>query len=104
MTTRTILILWLAWQTISPVAIQHWDAGRHAESEKHFDVAVAEYRKVTELEPTFAAGFVSLGQTFMEQHNYAAAIAPLKHALELDSTLGPAHQLVGYALLAQGYA
>jgi tetratricopeptide (TPR) repeat protein len=104
MTIRTILMLWLAWQTISPEAVQHFDAGRRAEGEKHFDVAVSQFRKVTELEPKFAGGFISLGQTFMEQGNYAAAVAPLKHALELDSTLAPAHQLLGYALLAQGYA
>jgi tetratricopeptide (TPR) repeat protein len=104
MTIRTILMLWLAWQTMSPEAAQHWEAGRRAESEKHFDIAAREYRKVTQLEPTFAAGFVSLGQTLMEQRDYVAAVAPLKHALELDSTLAPAHQLLGYALLAQGYA
>jgi tetratricopeptide (TPR) repeat protein len=104
MTIRTILMLWLAWQTMSPEAAQHWEAGRRAESEKHFDIAAGEYRKVTQLEPNFAAGFVSLGQTLMEQRDYAAAVAPLKHALELDSTLAPAHQLLGYALLAQGYA
>src|SRR5258707_9995647 len=33
MTIRTILMLWLAWQTMSPEAVQHWDAGRRAESE-----------------------------------------------------------------------
>jgi tetratricopeptide (TPR) repeat protein len=104
MTIRTILMLWLAWQTMSPEAAQHWEAGRRADSEKHFDIAASEYRKVTQLEPNFAAGFVSLGQTLMEQRDYAAAVAPLKHALELDSTLAPAHQLLGYALLAQGYA
>jgi len=103
MTIRTILMFWLAWQTMSPEAAQRWEAGRRAESEKHFDVAASEYRKVTQLEPKFAAGFVSLGQTLMEQRDYAAAVAPLKHALELDSTLAPAHQLLGYALLAQGY-
>ncbi|MFZ2083914.1 MAG: tetratricopeptide repeat protein, partial [Candidatus Sulfotelmatobacter sp.] len=32
------------------------------------------------------------------------AIPPLKHALELKPDLLPAHQLLGYALLAQGYA
>jgi tetratricopeptide (TPR) repeat protein len=104
MTIPTILMFWLAWQTMSPEAAQRWEAGRRAESEKHFDVAASEYRKVTQLEPNFAAGFVSLGQTLMEQRDYAAAVAPLKHALELDSTLAPAHQLLGYALLAQGYA
>jgi len=91
-------------QTISPEAIEHWNSARQAESQKNFDTAVAEYKKVTELEPSFATGFVSLGQTFMEQHNFAAAVVPLKHALELDSDLVPAHQLLGYALLAQGYA
>ena len=100
---RTFLTLALALQTLSPEASQHWDAARRAENEKHFDVASAEYRKVTELELSFAAGFVSLGQSLMEQRDYGAAIAPLKRALELDSTLAPAHQLLGYALLAQGY-
>ena len=97
---RSVLLLWLALQTVSPEAKQHWDAASRAESEKHFDVAVSEYRKVTELEPMFTAGFVSLGRAFMEDHDFAAAISPLKHALELDSSLEPAHGLLGYALLA----
>ncbi len=101
---RTILILWLAWQAASPEALQHMDAGRKAESERRFDVAVAEFRRVTELDPTAPAGFVSLGQAFMEQRDYGAAIPPLKRALEMDSNLAPAHRLLGYALLVQGYA
>jgi tetratricopeptide (TPR) repeat protein len=101
---RTIFILWLAWQTASPEAIQHMEAGRQAESERHFDVAVGEFRKVTELDPHSPAGFISLGQAFMELSDYSAAIAPLKRALELDPNLAPAHQLLGYALLVEGYA
>jgi tetratricopeptide (TPR) repeat protein len=101
---RTALLLWLALQNISPEAGQHLNAGRRAESQQHFDVAVTEYRKLTEMEPHFAEGFVNLGQAFMQEHDYAAAIIPLKHALELDTSLAPAHQLLGYALLAQGYA
>ena len=93
-----------AAQNISAEATEHWNAARSAETQKQFETAVSEYRKVTELEPSFATGFVSLGQAFMEQHNFAAALAPLKHALELDANLAPAHQLLGYALLAQGYA
>jgi tetratricopeptide (TPR) repeat protein len=100
---RAALLLALSMQTISPEASQHWDAARRAESEKRFDVAASEYRRVTELEPAFAAGFVSLGQALMEGRDYAAAIDPFKRALEIDSTLAPAHQLLGYALLAQGY-
>src|SRR5579864_1840029 len=101
---RTVLTLFLAWQTRTPEATQHWNAGQHAEEQRQYELAVREYRKVTELEPTLAAGFVSLGQAFLEQRDYRSALAPLKHALELDSTLIPAHQLLGYALLAQGYA
>ena len=63
--TQVILIICavsvsVAAQAISPEATEHWNAARQAESAKHFDVAVAEYRKVTALEPTFAFGFVSL--------------------------------------------
>jgi tetratricopeptide (TPR) repeat protein len=100
---RSVLTLWLAWQTISPQATQHWNAARRAEEQKHLDLAVSEYRALTALEPAFAAGFVSLGQAFMEQRDYGSALAPLRRALELDSNLVPAHQLLGYALLAQGY-
>jgi len=109
-TIRTFVLLGLtcpftmAAQTISPAATEHLKAARGAEAQKQFDVAVREYRKVTEIEPAFAGGFVSLGQASMEQHDFAGAVAPLKHALELDSNLVPAHQLLGYALLAQGYA
>lgn len=106
-----IVLIWLlgsplliCGQSISPAATEDWNAARRAESEKHFEVAVSEYRKVTELEPNFAAGFVSLGQAYMEQHDFAAALDPLKRALGLDPNLAPAHQLLGYALLAQGYA
>ncbi len=90
--------------TISPAATEHWNAAHQAETQRQFGVAIDEYRKVTELEPTFAAGFASLGQAFMEQRDFAGAVAPLKRALELDSSLVPAHHLLGYALLAQGYA
>jgi tetratricopeptide (TPR) repeat protein len=101
---RTVITLWFALQTISPQATQHWNAARRAEEQKQFDVAVNEYRAVTQLEPAFAAGFVSLGQALLEQRDYGSALVPLKHALEMDANLIPAHQLLGYALLAQGYA
>jgi tetratricopeptide (TPR) repeat protein len=79
-------------------------AGIAADKQRQFDVAVTEYRKVTELEPTYADGFISLGQAYMEKHEFGSAIAPLKHALEVSPESAPAHQLLGYALLVQGYA
>lgn len=100
---RILLMSWLAWQTVSPEAMQHLQAGADAEKQRHFDVAIAEFKKATELAPTLAEGFVNLGQAYMEHQDYGAAIAPLKHALELSPGLAAAHQLLGYALLAQGY-
>jgi tetratricopeptide (TPR) repeat protein len=79
-------------------------AGIEAEKQRQPEAAIAEFRKVTELEPTLAEGFVHLGQAYLENHDYGSAVAPLKHALDIDANLGPAHQLLGYALLAQGYA
>ena len=101
---RALLVLWFTWQTVSPEALQHMQAATEAEKQKQFDRAVAEFQKVTELEPKLPDGFVRLGQAYMEKHDYGAAIAPLKHALELAPDLAAAHQLLGYSLLAQGYA
>jgi tetratricopeptide (TPR) repeat protein len=100
---RTLLLLWFATQTLSPEAAKHMQAGLAAEHERQFDVAIAEFRKVTELDPAFADGFIELGQAYMEKRDFASATAPLEHALKIDPTLVPAHQLLGYALLAQGF-
>jgi tetratricopeptide (TPR) repeat protein len=101
---RALLYLWFAWQIASPQAREHMQAGIAADKQKNFDVAIAEYKKVTELDPTIADGFVSLGQAYMENGDYGSAIPALKHALEINSESIPAHELLGYALLAQGYA
>jgi tetratricopeptide (TPR) repeat protein len=97
-------LLCFAQHTLLPEAAQHMQAGIAADKERHFDDAIAEFRKVTELDPAYADGFISLGQAYMEKRDFGSAIAPLKHALEVDSESAPAHQLLGYALLAQGYA
>jgi len=99
-----LLFLWLSAQAASPEALEHLQAGVDADKQHHLDVAIAEFRKATELAPNLAEAFVGLGQAYLESREYASAIAPLKHALELNSELIPAHQLLGYALLVQGYA
>ena len=101
---RALLFLWFAWQAASPQAGEHMQAGIAADKQRQFDVAIKEFKQATELDPSFADGFISLGQAYMENGDYGSAIAPLKHALELNADSLPAHQLLGYALLAQGYA
>ena len=99
-----LLLLSLASHTLSPEAAQHMQAGITADKQRQFDVAIAEFQKVTELDPAFEDGFISLGQAYMEKRDFASAIAPLTHALEVSPDSTPAHQLLGYALLVQGYA
>jgi tetratricopeptide (TPR) repeat protein len=101
---RAFTLLFLAWQLASPQAAEHMQAGIAADKQHQFDVAIREFKRTTELDPSFADGFISLGQAYMESGDYASAIAPLKQALELNSDSLPAHQLLGYSLLSQGYA
>jgi Flp pilus assembly protein TadD len=99
-----LLLLSLAAHALSPEAAQHMQAGIAADQQRQFDVAIAEFRKVTELDPTFSDGFISLGQAYMEKREFTSAMVPLKRALELEPGSPAAHQLLGYALLVQGYA
>jgi tetratricopeptide (TPR) repeat protein len=85
-------------------AVDHVHAGVAAEKSGQLDVALAEFRKAVELDPTLAVGFTDLGGVYIEKRDYAAAISPLKRAVELSPNLQAAHRLLGYALLAQGYA
>jgi len=101
---RLFLFAWLAGQTGTPDAVQHLHAGLEARKQHQIDVEIAEFRKATEIDPSLTDAFVNLGTAYMEKHDYGGAIAPLKRALELSSDLPVAHQLLGYALLAQGYA
>jgi tetratricopeptide (TPR) repeat protein len=85
-------------------AVDHVHAGVAAEKSGQLDVALAEFKKAVELDPTLAVGFTDLGGVYIEKRDYAAAIPPLKRAIALSPNLEAAHRLLGYALLAQGYA
>ena len=100
---RILLAIWMAWQTASPEALRHLQAGTEADRQRRFDVAIAEFKKVTELEPNLPDGFLNLGQAYMESQDYGAAIPQLKRAVQLAPDLAAAHQLLGYALLSQGF-
>ena len=95
----------LAPQQAAPSpALQHLHDGVEADKNGQRDQAIAEFQKAAELDPTLAAAFVDLGAVFIEKRDYGAAIAPLKRALELSADNEGAHRLLGFALLAQGYA
>ena len=99
-----VLYACLAGQADASDAMQHLQTGLEARKQHQVEVEIAEFRKASELDPTFADAYVNLGAAFMEKRDYGSAIAPLKHALELNPELPIAHQLLGYALLSQGNA
>jgi tetratricopeptide (TPR) repeat protein len=101
---RLFLLAWLAGQATSPDAAQHMQSGLEARKQHQVDTEIAEFRKATELDPTSPDAFFNLGAAYMEKHDYGEAVTPLKHALQLSPDLAVAHQFLGYALLAQGYA
>lgn len=97
-----ILILWLALQNIASAAAQHMQAGVEAHKQGHFDAAIREFTKASQMDPNLAEAFLDLGEEYVETHDYGAAIAPLKRALELRD-FEQAHLDLGYALLSQGF-
>ena len=104
MISGVVLAVALVVQSVSPEVAAHVRAGMNAQKEGRQDEAIAEFKKVTELAPTLAAAYVNLGAAYMQAHQYNAAISPLRKSLELDSELVGARQMLGFALLAQGYA
>ena len=104
MMRAALLSIGLAWQSISPEAVQHAKAGLAAQHAGNIKEAIVEFKKVTELAPALAAAFVNLGAAYLQNHQYGEAIAPLKKSLELNPDLVGAQQMLGVALLAQGYA
>jgi tetratricopeptide (TPR) repeat protein len=99
-----VISLGLAWQAVSPEAVQHVRAGMEAQKQGHMDQAIAEFRKVTELAPNLPAAYVNLGAAYLQNRDYAHAIEPLKRALQMSPEMAGAQQMLGYALLFQGYA
>jgi tetratricopeptide (TPR) repeat protein len=100
--------LLLQQQTSEPPASSDVNAllqsGVDAENRHDFDQAVAAFRKAADLDPSSGVAFLRLGDAYMQKRDYAAAISPLKHAVELNPDSLAVHQLLGYALLAAGYA
>ena len=101
---QLFLFAWLAGQAATSDGMQHVQARLEARQQHNVEQEIAEFRKATEIDPSLADAFVNLGAGYMEKRDYGAAIVPLKRALELSPDLMVAHQFLGYALLAQGYA
>src|ERR1017187_6368724 len=92
----------LLLQSLTPEVIEHAQAGAAAQQQGRLDVAIQEFRRVTELQPNSAAGHANLGDAYFQNGEYGAAILELELALRLNPNLMGAHQTLGVALLVQG--
>jgi tetratricopeptide (TPR) repeat protein len=90
--------------SVSPEVLTLLQAGTDAESRSDFDQAIADFRKAANLDPAAGIVFFKLGDAYMKKRDYAGAISPLQRAAELSPEVLAVHQLLGYALLAEGYA
>lgn len=97
------LLLIIAFQ-VTPELRQHVEAGLKAKASGDFDTATKEFRLVAGMAPGLAPAWVNLGAVYLARKDYADAVAALKKALDLNSDLPGAHEMLGTALLAQGFA
>ncbi len=89
-------------QSVTPEVIEHAQAGAAAAQQGRLDVAIQEYRKVTELQPNSAADHAHLGDAYFRNGQYTESLAELKTALRLNPNMIDTHQTLGVLLLIQG--
>jgi tetratricopeptide (TPR) repeat protein len=97
------LLLFIALQ-VTPELRQHVEAGLKAKASGDLDTATQEFRLVARMAPGLAPAWVNLGAVYLARKDYADAVPALRKALELNSNLPGAEQMLGTALLAQGFA
>ena len=91
-------------QAASPETMQHLQAGVQLEKRGDLDGAIREFQDATTLAPNYDLGYLNLGDAYMKKGEYAKAITPLKKCVELNPDSTAAQRLLGYALLASGFA
>ena len=102
MMTLTFVTCCFLLQSPTAEVIEHAQAGAAALKQGKPDVAIQEFRRVTELQPGSAAGHANLGDAYFQNGDYGAAIPELDLALRINPNLMGTHQTLGVALLVQG--
>ena len=87
-----------------PDATQHLQTGLALERQQDLDGAIREFLEAVKAAPDYDLALLNLGDAYMKKSDFADAVPPLKNALERNPSSEEAKRLLGYALLAQGYA
>jgi lysophospholipase L1-like esterase len=83
--------------TPPPGVADAWVAANRAKEEGRYDVAIAEFDKVTAGAPGFGAGWYGLATAYMRRKQNAPAIAALETALKLPPVDGEVYFTLGHA-------
>lgn len=97
-------LLCLAIQAADQSMLQREKPGVAASQAGQQDVADSTSAQVTKQTPHDAQSYFDMGVASIKVGDYGSAIPALKKALALNPDFAPAHQPLGYSLLAQGYA
>lgn len=68
-------------------ARQHWDAGQQADKRRHWDVALRQYEKATQLAPAVGLYWLSLATTALQQNLLDQAASAARQGLHLQPDL-----------------
>jgi tetratricopeptide (TPR) repeat protein len=97
------LLLLVAFQ-VTPELRRHVEAGLKAKASGDLEAATREFRTVADMAPGLAPAWVNLGAVYLARKDYIDAIPALRKALDIKSDLPGAQEMLGSALLAQGFA
>ena len=89
---------------VPPEAAQHLQSGLALERQRDLDGAIREFLEATKAAPDYDLALLNLGDAYMKKSDFADAIPPLKKASALNPSSSVTKKLLGYALLARGYA
>jgi hypothetical protein len=80
----------------------HYDLGRHYQERGRYHEALAEFKKVIAIDPSYHKAYSGIGVTYDMLGDYTQAMEAYNKALEADPSQDFVYNNLGYSLLLQG--
>jgi len=78
---------------VKPIHETHYELGIAYKDSKMYTEAIVEFQKAIDLDPNFLAGYISLGEVYIEMRQLDDAETVAKAALAIDANSQPVRQL-----------
>jgi tetratricopeptide (TPR) repeat protein len=86
-----------ATRTISVECQEHYAKAEEYIQNKQYDSAIAEFKKVIQIDPRFFEAYNSMGFVYIQLGQYEEAIVYFQKALEINPNYAPAYDNIGVA-------